>query len=692
VQPNQFIRADSPLGKRPPRHALLLAGIRGFLAPARRRDLAVPVGGNPHWTQTREQLLTGMLRVGAIFGTLTFISSAMPLLSYGWISILWVQVGLLIMVWALAICRTVNYVLRGTFFVATLYLLGLNEIIHFGYSEDVHAFLTAFSLLALLFFGRRVGAAALGISVLTLAYIGWLLASGDMPAFTNPLRHITTSDILTTSMTFLMVIGTIEVGISVLLNSLHLSWKSEFEARSALQQERDLLEQRVIERTHELAQARDQAIAASRYEAAQKEYLAALHSTTLDLLNHRSVDELFHLIMERAASILDAPYGELMVKEDDTLVVHATTPNQAFLLGQRVTRKSAQISWQAHDTRQPVTLEDYTTSTQRCDLYRDLPLRAVADFPIMIGAECLGVLALGRVEPERTFSHDEIEKGVLFARLAALVLENARLYETALNEIAERKQAEAVLQQFAEELKTQNAELDAFAHTVAHDLKIPLTSVIGYSQLLQISYQQMEPKQIDEFLTIIGSTGRKMTAIINDLLLLSRVRTLESVPIAEIQMGAVVAEVEKRLHTMIADTHARIIKPERWPTSIGYAPWVEEVWANYLSNAVKYGGQPPQVVVGADELSDGQICFWVLDNGPGLSEAQQAKMFAPFTRLHESRAKGHGLGLSIVERIIRKLGGSVGVDSTPGMGCRFYFTLPASCPPEGVDTGPAHNA
>ncbi len=100
------------------------------------------------------------------------------------------------------------------------------------------------------------------------------------------------------------------------------------------------------------------------------------------------------------------------------------------------------------------------------------------------------------------------------------------------------------------------------------------------------------------------------------------------------------------------------------------------MWANYLSNGLKYGGQPPRLELGATSQPDGMIRFWVQDDGPGLALEQQANLFTEFTRLSEIDVKGYGLGLSIVRRIIDKLGGQVGVESEVGQGSLFYFTLP----------------
>jgi signal transduction histidine kinase len=112
--------------------------------------------------------------------------------------------------------------------------------------------------------------------------------------------------------------------------------------------------------------------------------------------------------------------------------------------------------------------------------------------------------------------------------------------------------------------------------------------------------------------------------------------------------------------------------------ALGYAGWVEEVWVNYISNAIKYGNKPPRVELGATPQPDGMIRFWVRDNGPGLSPEQQAKLFTPFTQLSPIRATGYGLGLSIVARIMDKLGGQVGVESEgiAGRGSLFYLLRP----------------
>ena len=144
-------------------------------------------------------------------------------------------------------------------------------------------------------------------------------------------------------------------------------------------------------------------------------------------------------------------------------------------------------------------------------------------------------------------------------------------------------------------------------------------------------------------------------------------------------MAEVVDNVIRRLDQLITRARAKIEAPDHWPIALGRAVWVEEVFENYISNAIKYGGQPPHIQLGADVNSDSSIRFWVQDNGCGVKPEEQAQLFKPFSQLHK-RGMGHGLGLSIVRHIVERMGGQTGVESIPGRGSRFYFTLSQAYP------------
>jgi signal transduction histidine kinase len=223
------------------------------------------------------------------------------------------------------------------------------------------------------------------------------------------------------------------------------------------------------------------------------------------------------------------------------------------------------------------------------------------------------------------------------------------------------------------------AELDAFAHTVAHDLKNPLAVLVSYASMLELRYDQLPNGDIRRYLDSLSRGARKMANIVDELLLLSGVRKREEITLEPLAMADVVEEAQQRLGDMVDEYEGEIIvTTDAWPTALGHGPWIEEIWVNYLSNALKYGGEPPRVELGASNHDGEQVTFWVRDNGSGLDLAARERLFTPFERLGQARTEGHGLGLSIVQRIAEKIGGTVGVESTVGEGSTFYFTLPAA--------------
>lgn len=143
-------------------------------------------------------------------------------------------------------------------------------------------------------------------------------------------------------------------------------------------------------------------------------------------------------------------------------------------------------------------------------------------------------------------------------------------------------------------------------------------------------------------------------------------------------MDEVVEGALERLLYAIEKHQARIIHPDDWPAALGYGPWVEEVWVNYIHNAIKYGGRTPRVELSAEALPDGMVRFAVHDNGSGLAPEEQEKLFTPLEKLDRIDNEGYGLGLSIVQRIVDKLGDEVGVESEKGGGSEFFFTLPSA--------------
>jgi len=225
-----------------------------------------------------------------------------------------------------------------------------------------------------------------------------------------------------------------------------------------------------------------------------------------------------------------------------------------------------------------------------------------------------------------------------------------------------------------QQLLEQNNALDAYARTVAHDLKNPLNLILNYARLIQ-DEGALSGMAAQDLSTIIMSADR-MNHIIQDLLLLAQLRK-DEVTAVNVDMASVVRQSLDRLAFQLSEKNVQVTEPPEWIPAMGVASWLQGVWVNYISNALKYGGEPPRITLQCRRVGN-LVEYAVEDNGPGIPEEAQAGIFDEFSRVGGEKAEGHGVGLAIVKRIVERLQGEVGVRNlSPGPGCRFLFTLPA---------------
>jgi signal transduction histidine kinase len=374
-------------------------------------------------------------------------------------------------------------------------------------------------------------------------------------------------------------------------------------------------------------------------------------------------------LLRKVTQIIDAEGASLWLREDeegDQLICRSAADGHApsRLVDMRLD-SSQGIVGQVVETGKSIITHDVLDNPfffAEIDRQIGFNTHSLMAVPLQVRGKVIGVLEIVN-KKSGCFDADDLMLVEILAASAAIALDNARLVKT--------------LQARAAELKAHNQELDAFAHTTAHDLKAPLSLIIGFADLVHRYHDTMSQEELLSHLHTIVRSGRKMSSIIEELLLLAGVRRRAKVELEPLDMASIIGEAEQRLLYMLTEHKAQIIKPDRWPLALGYAPWVEEVWINYISNAIKYGGEPPRVELGWEATkTDGMWRFWVRDNGAGLTQEEQERLFKPFTQLNV-RTKGHGLGLSIVQRIVTKLGGEVAIQSQVNQGSTFYFTLPA---------------
>ncbi len=563
-------QADAPVERAETLHPVWQA-IRDFFFPA---PIEIPTirDVNPVWAQTVERAVTVIARFILVFGTLTAYTILADLNFYDRPGYAIAIVLFLAGAYFLALARRASFPFRIGLFLILVYAMALAEMLKYGFSADVFVYYMALVVAAHMLLGLRGGMGILALVVTTMILFAWAVLSGSFVPWEvrNTARAVLPTDVASAAINitgyFFGALSMMTV-VNMFVVNLNQAWSRESQALGLVQQERNLLEQRVRERTAELREARDLALQSrdelrtyyqaieqsgnsivitdaqgnieyvnpffekatgysiqeaigknarilnSGYQspdfyrrmwktitsgeiwqgefrnkrkdgslyweyatiapvkdetgsirhyvaikeditaqkelretlARQNEYLAALQSITLELLDRRDRQELLDDILQRARDSLGASLGAIALWEDGQLVFRAVAKDRQELYGQPISRETMPLVWQAFEKRRPVVVENYA---EKYGAYQvaGQTLRAVADFPIISGNQALGVIALGRSELALPFTASQIEFGQSLAQIAALVLDNANLYDAALRELEERKRIQSDLE------------------------------------------------------------------------------------------------------------------------------------------------------------------------------------------------------------------------------------------------------
>jgi hypothetical protein len=265
-------------------------------------------------------------------------------------------------------------------------------------------------------------------------------------------------------------------------------------------------------------------------------------------------------------------------------------------------------------------------------------------------------------------------------RIEELVAERTDELERANQElrrhIDEVKRAEEELERQARELARSNRELEQFAYVASHDLQEPLRMVGSYTELLAQRYPEKRDAETDEFIGYVLEGVMRMQALIRDLLSYSRVGS-QAQPFVATDCGEVLQRALANLRSAIDDSGAEV--------TIGGLPVVGadpsqmlQLFQNLVGNAVKFHGEErPLIRVGAERRGADWV-FSVTDNGIGIDARYADRIFVIFQRLHgRGKYPGTGIGLAICKKIVERHAGRIWVESQPGKGATFYFTIPA---------------
>jgi PAS domain S-box-containing protein len=369
-----------------------------------------------------------------------------------------------------------------------------------------------------------------------------------------------------------------------------------------------------------------------------------------------------------------------------TVVQEAVLPGFSEILGQQIYDPCFSQDYQEKYRQGRVSaIEDLKTADiQAChvELLERFGVRANLVVPILHRENCWGLLIAHQCDRPRQWSSFEIELLQLLANQIGIALAQAQLLE---GEVHQRQ-----------ELALSNTELQQFAYVASHDLQEPLRMVTSYLQLLEKRYKGKLDARADEFIAYAVDGSNRMKTLINDLLGYSRVST-RGQPFELVDCNVILEMAIANLQVAINETGA-VITRAPLPQVMADATQLTQLFQNLLSNAIKFrSDHPPQIEIGAlkQEWEQGrrgtgesftpsghppsnhEWLFWVRDNGIGIEAQYADRIFVIFQRLHgRGKYPGTGIGLAICRKIVERHGGRIWVESEPGKGATFYFTIP----------------
>jgi signal transduction histidine kinase len=316
-------------------------------------------------------------------------------------------------------------------------------------------------------------------------------------------------------------------------------------------------------------------------------------------------------------------------------------------------------------------------------LYRNSAAAKLPGWACQVG-EPLPEPLLGLVEQamvERRETQQDMELGGRFYSVSVAPFPQECYANVYGHDITERKRAEEALAERSvqlertnRELVALNAELDDFTNVASHDLQEPLRTLTAFSDMLRKDLDQSLPERAAQDVGFITDAAKRMQTLIQDLLALSRAGRVAKKR-EKVSLGECADLALEALAIRIKETGAQVTRdnlPEVW----GDSTLLTQLYQNLIGNALKFCGDQPPVIRLTVEERDGSPVFGVKDNGIGIESKYAQQIFQPFRRLHgHAQYEGSGIGLAICRKIVERHGGKIWVDSEPGKGAHFRFTI-----------------
>jgi PAS domain S-box-containing protein len=423
-------------------------------------------------------------------------------------------------------------------------------------------------------------------------------------------------------------------------------------------------------------------------EQHQRQVAESLQQIAIVLNSSLDLEAVIAKILEQIKHVIKCDGAGLFLQDGEDLVLSGGFGFDESLKGYKIPLNSKIQSAQVFHSHKPRIVADVGTDPHWDKSVADEHIKGWMAAPLLSGERAIGVLTADNFKV-RAYSQEDARILLTFASQAALAIENARLYEQAQQEIADRKRAEAKLHTYAAKLERSNHELEAFAYVASHDLQEPLRKVKAFGDRLKVRYAAALDERGLDYLNRMQGAAERMQNLIDALLIYSRVTT-QTQPFVPVDLAQVAREVVSDLEVRIEQASGQVQVGEL-PGIDADPTQIRQLLQNLIGNALKFHrpGVPPVVQVQAQLLdgrerhrANGVSCTrWceitIQDNGIGFDEKYLDRIFQVFQRLHgRSEYEGTGVGLAICRKIAERHGGEITATSIPGQGATFIVTLP----------------
>ncbi|MBL8077735.1 MAG: PAS domain S-box protein [Anaerolineales bacterium] len=610
-----------------------------FLTPTK-VDLEIPDEMNPSWYQARERSFTIITRIAALIGTIAYILT-LPIIRATAATNINFTYGIVVAVlWFLGLARTINFRYRAYLFLFLVYVLGFVETQNFGYSVESFVFFLTFIITAVLLTGRSGGWAAAAMSILTLLAFNWFIHEKGFTPY-----HLTTTSLsprnfetgLTSLSVFTASALALSTSITILMESLNRAWKSESQASNLLEQERDLLEQRVEERTRDLAKARDEAV----QEISERK-------RTQGLLQESEAR--FRQIVENAS--------DLIYRTDERGNLTYINPTSMRIMG--ISHENEILGTNYVEIASP----EWRHRLKR--FYEKQFYRQEEGTYFEFQAQ--------------TFSGEEIWLG----QNVQIIREGDKItgFQAVARNITELKRTQEAL------LVARDQALDAsrlksqLLSRVSHELRTPLGGILGYAELLQFkTFGELSDKQRNAVDNIVQSTNY-LANIVNDLLDEAQIESRSiSLNNEYFSPGELLEKVNTSILVLASNKGLELktdISSELPSELYGDLKRLQQVVINLAGNAIKFT-QTGEISINLKRPTPTQWAIEVKDTGSGISPEEHQNIFEPFRQVNNSitrENRGSGLGLAITKQLIELMDGQITLESNLGQGSTFTVLLP----------------